>query len=320
MKPVSCFFLTVLFSVAATAAPPSVGTMLILDNGQVLEGRIDRVGERYRVVKDGGETWLPATRVQAVCADLTAAYHTLSSRIGATDADGRLRLARWCESVGLREHAILETNAALSIQPNHAAAKRYSQHLHEPPVVQTAATTPTPTPLPVSEPPPVEVSAEALKRFTTRVQPLLMNACAKCHAGPTAAAFKLQRVYPGDPNHRTATYWNLAATAVHIDSANLNASKLLTLAATVHGGESTPLVRDRAPYKTLEDWAQLIAAERRPKKATSVPSTRPQLVESVTETKTEKEVGPTDAFDPAIFNRQHHPNPTSPGDVESKRP
>src|SRR5436305_2086492 len=147
---------------AATAAPPPLGTVLILDNGQVLEGRVERVGERYRIVKDGGETWLPAARAQAVCADLAAAYQNLSNRIGATDADAHLRLARWCESVGLRDQALDETKAALAHKPNHAAARRYWQHLQDPPVIQTAATTPAPSPPTGPEPPPVEVGAEAL--------------------------------------------------------------------------------------------------------------------------------------------------------------
>lgn len=320
MKPIFCSFFATLVAVAAAAAPPSLGNMLILDNGQVIEGRIDRVGERYRVVKDGGETWLPAARVQAVCADLKAAYQTLSGRIGVNDADGRLRLARWCESVGLREQAILETNAALTIKPNHAAAKRFAQHLQEPPVVPAVATTPAPISPPAPEPPPVEVGAEALKLFTTKVQPLLMNACVKCHAAATATPFKLQRVQSGDSNHRAFTYWNLATSAAHVDPANPSASKLLTLAATVHGGDFTPLIRDKPQYKMLEDWVQLVAAERRPQTTSAASTAKPQPVETVAEPKVEKETGPGDPFDPAIFNRQYHPNAEKPGDAEPKRP
>src|SRR5262249_56184559 len=91
MKPISRFILVAIFAAAttvvATTAPPSLGTVVILDNGQVIEGRVERVGERYRLIKDGGETWLPATRVQFVCPDLPAAYRPLSERIGAPDAE-----------------------------------------------------------------------------------------------------------------------------------------------------------------------------------------------------------------------------------------
>src|SRR5262245_17024535 len=319
MKPLSCSFVAALFALNAAVAPPSLGTVLILDNGEVIEGQIDRVGERYRVVKDGGETWLPAGRIQAVCADLAAAHQSLSSRIGATDADARLRLARWCESVGLRDQAILETNAALTIKPNHSAAKHYWQHLQEPVVVQAAATTPAPIPSPVSQPPPVDVGADALRGFTTKVQPLLMNLCAKCHAGPMATAFKLQRVYPGDPNHRAGTHWNLAAAAVHIDCANPSTSKLLKFASSGHG-DATPPIRDKAQYKSLEDWVSLVAAERRPHNLTPAPSARPQAAETIAEAKVEKEIGPSDQFDPAIFNREHHPNADKPVDAQPKRP
>jgi hypothetical protein len=300
---------------------------LILDNGQVMEGRVDRVGERYRVVKDGGETWLPATRVQSVCNDLAAAYQTLSGRFGANDADAHLRLARWCESVGLREQALTETKAALTLKPNHAAAQRYWQHLQEPPIIPVAATVTAPAPPPAPEPPPVEVGSEALKRFTLKVQPLLMNACARCHAGRTATVFKLQRVYAGDPNHRAATFWNLAAAAAHIDLANPNGSKLLTMAGSGHGGDPTPPIRDKAPHKTLEDWVTLVATDRRQQQGSPAPKPQPAETTSADikpENKPEKEKanGPVDPFDPAIFNRQHHPNPAEAGagDAEPKRP
>lgn len=325
MKPKSRFLLTAWFVVVGyltvTAAPPSLGKALILDNGEVIEGQIERVGERYRIVKDGGETWLPASRIHAVCADLAAAYRNLSGRIAASDAEAHLRLARWCESVGLREQALAETKATLAIKPTHATAQRYQQHLQEAPVIPAAATTPALPLPPAPEPIPIEVGAEALKRFTTMVQPLLMNACGKCHAGPNATAFKLQRVYAGDLNHRSATYWNLAAAAAHIDPANPSASKLWTLAISGHGGEATPPIRDKAPLKTLQDWVTLVASERRPQKST--PSATSPIAETATEPKTEnkaeKVTGPADPFDPAIFNRQHHPNSGGP-DAEPKRP
>jgi len=309
-----------LCAVAASAAPP-LGTVLILDNGQVIEGPVERVGERYRVVKDGGETWLPTARVQAVCADLAAAYQSLRSRISADDADAHLRLARWCESVGLRDQALSETKASLSIKPTHASAQRFWQHLQEPSVVQAAASAPALPASPAQEPPPVEVGPETLKRFTTQIQPLIMNTCARCHAAPTATAFKLQRLYSNELN-RSATYWNLAAAAAHIDAANPSASKLLTLAGGVHGGDALPPIRNKVPLKTLEDWVTLVASERRPQAPTATPKPQPaETAETKTETtKSEKVNGPVDPFDPAIFNRQYHPNSAGPGDAESKRP
>jgi hypothetical protein len=148
-----------------------------------------------------------------------------------------------------------------------------------------------------------------------------MNACARCHAAPTATAFKLQRVYPNEFN-RSATYWNLAAAAAHIDAANPSASKLLTLAVGGHGGDSMPPIRNKMPLKTLEDWVTLVASERRPQ--TQMASPRTQSAETTSEaqseTKSEKVNGPVDPFDPVIFNRQHHPNSAGPGDAEPKRP
>jgi hypothetical protein len=320
MKPISCVLVAGLWASVVGAAPP-LGTVLVLDNGQVIEGQIERVGERYRVVKDGGETWLPAAHVQAVCADLTAAYQSLSHRIEATDTEGHLRLARWCESVGLREQALTEAKAALKIKPTHAAAQRFWQHLQEPPVVQAVATAPAPPPSPPPEPTPVEVGAEGLKRFTAQIQPLLMNACVKCHAAPMATTFKLQRVYPGDLNHRTATYWNLSSAAAHVDPANPQTSKLLGFAGTGHGGDALPPIRNKVPLKILEDWVSLVASERRPQTpASPKPPPAVTTAEAKVETKPEKTAGPADPFDPAIFNRQHHASPPVSHDADPKRP
>lgn len=319
--------LTVAF--AATAGPPgpSSGKILVLDNDQVVEGQIDRVGDRYRIVRDGGETSLPASRVLWLGVDRTGACEFLKGRIDARDANAHLRLARWCASVELRTEALDETRAALSLKPAHAEALRFLKHLETAPILPTAATVPAPSsPAAVAvEPAPVEVGAETFKRFVTKVQPVLMNACANCHAASATGTFKLQRVFADGLNNRAATHLNLATVATQIDRANPTKSKLLTMAVTAHGGATVPPLRDRSatPYRQIDEWVALVAAERTPIPSGSQTTTKdadPPLwnVEAKPPAKDEQKGGPVDPFDPAIFNQQYYPGKVR--DASEKRP
>jgi hypothetical protein len=305
--------------------PPASGRALLLANGLVIEGEITRIDDQYRIVRDGGTTWLPADRSAVLCADLSGAYQVLRGRTDARNPDARLRLARWCERMGLREQAVAEVRVALAIRPHHVDAQRFLKHLQSPAtIVQAAATAPAPPPPAVPEPPPVEVGAEALKRFVTKVQPVLMNACATCHAAPTATAFRLQRVYADGLNNRPATHANLAATAAHVDRAHPARSKLLTMATTAHGGGTIPPLRDRSvpAFRQLDEWAAMMAPDAAPTPATAPP---PADAEVGTESanappapaKEQPADKPDDPFDPAIFNRQHHPEPPKPAEPPS---
>ena len=165
---------------------------------------------------------------------------------------------------------------------------------------------------------PIECGAEAFKRFTASVQPVLMNACASCHAGQYAGKFHLERTFIGSLNSRPATLRNAAVTLSQIDRTKPAASPLLVRAIAAHGGAALPPLRDRsAPaFKQLDAWVTLALAD----------STAPPAVEPKTETvsatlppapgstfgadrpKPDAPSGPKDPFDPVIFNRQYHPD------------
>src|SRR5437763_620082 len=75
---------------------------------------------------------------------------------------------------------------------------------------QVLPVTPPPAPWPPTPPAPaVELSADALGMFTTRVQPILMNTCASCHASGKGGAFTLTRAYDGGAAARRATQQNV---------------------------------------------------------------------------------------------------------------
>src|SRR5262245_22476564 len=252
----------VVLRAAEPAAPPSTGKVLVLDNERTLEGDVERVGDQYRVRRpSGGETWLAADKVLRLCASLEDAHAYLQSRANLRDPDERLRLAEWCHLHGLRQAALDEVTAAVALRPEHGPSKRLLSRLQ-----QAAASAPAPAPAKESEPeptplPPVELSAEAMCLFSTKVQPILMNACASCHASGRGGAFKLTRAYDDAGPGRRTVQQNAAAVLAQVNLERPQGSPLLTKAVTAHGSlAKAPLAgQQAAAYRTLEDWVRLTA-------------------------------------------------------------
>jgi hypothetical protein len=318
----------------ALAAPPATG-VLLLDNQRVLQGEVERRGEQYLIRRDGGETAVPAARVLAALPDLDAAYQFLRDKTDAKDADARLRLARWCDTNGMRTQAAAEAKAAAELAPGRAIVQAAYQQF------QRKAAAPTPPPSPPAKLPaavvaaaetaePIECGAEAFKRFATKVQPVLMNACASCHAGDHVGKFRLERVFSDSLNSRPATQRNLNATLATIDRAKPAASGLLQQAVTAHGGAALPPLRDRGVpgYKHLDEWVKLTLNDSSAPPAPMAPAAEPskEIVGTTATTpadagqsdfgaskpKKDAPAGPKDPFDPAIFNGQYHPEAGKP--------
>jgi hypothetical protein len=240
-------------------APRSTGHVLLLQNQGILEGEIERHGEEYRVRRGGSETWVAAERVMWLCADWEEAFAILSRQANLHDPDERLRLARWCEHNGLRDHALAEAAAAVRLRPEHAAARRLLERLRN---SAAKAQAPAGKPAEAEEPvPAVDLSAESLALFTSRVQPILMNACACCHATGRGGKFKLVRCYDATVNRR-GLHQNLAAVLAQIDLDEPTTSPLLYKAFSGHGGRTqAPLPgRQSPPYQTLEEWVGMVVA------------------------------------------------------------
>jgi hypothetical protein len=314
----------------AVAGPPAPG-VLLLDNQCVLLGEVERKDDRYLIRRDGGETAVPAARVLAALPDLDAAYRFLRENTDANNADARLRLAQWCDANGLRALAATEAKAAAELAPGRAMIQATYQQL------QRKAAAPAPQPAPPAKLPaavvaaaetaePIECGAEAFKLFATKVQPVLMNACSSCHAGEYAGKFRLERVYSESLNSRPATQRNLNVALATIDRIKPAASSILQQAVTAHGGAALPPLRDRGVpgFKHLDEWVKLTMSDTSAPPApmpppaesakeivgttATVPADAPKAEFGAGKPKKEAPAGPKDPFDPAIFNRQHHPN------------
>ncbi|HEY1377419.1 MAG TPA: hypothetical protein VGF55_11530, partial [Gemmataceae bacterium] len=172
---------------------------------------------------------------------------------------------------------------------------------------------------------PVECGAEAFKLFATKVQPVLMNVCAGCHAGDKAGKFRLERVYADSLNARPATQANLAAVMAVIDREKPAGSPLLQRATAAHGGAVVPPLRDRdvPAFKHLDEWVRLVSSDTSspaaPAAATEVVGTAAPVPPAAEKSdfgaggpKKDVAAAPKDPFDPTIFNQQHHPDGPKP--------
>src|SRR5204862_7743035 len=94
---------------------------------------------------------------------------------------------------------------------------------------------PTPVPTPPGPAWSIIVTTETLTAFSRRVQPILMNTCANCHATERGGNFKLIRVTDDGSQNRRTTQQNLSAVLAHINLDNWPASPFLAMAISVHG-------------------------------------------------------------------------------------
>ena len=232
-------------SVTAQEPVPIGGHVLILDNERVLEGAVERQGELYIIRGTVGEVKVPVAKALTVCTTLQDAFKFLSDRANLRDPDERLRLARWCNSHGLHEQAIAEAQASLQLRLGHLDTIQLLAMLQRPaapaspppPAAQTA---------PSIDPEPLEITSDCRALFATKVQPILMNACASCHATGKGGAFVLSR--PSDLAGQAALQANLRAAVAQISFDRPTTSPLLRKACSAHGGAAKapwPISRHR---------------------------------------------------------------------------
>jgi hypothetical protein len=250
----------VMVSAQQTPAPTSNGQVLVLDNERVLEGEITRQGELYHIRRDNSELTVPAENALAVCANMQEAYQLLCARANLRDADEHLRLARWCLLHELREQAIADAKIAVAMRPNHAESSQLLAMLDH--AVTNAIPSAPPAPQPIAEPMQfLDVSGECMAVFATKVQPILMNTCASCHA--TGRGGSLVLVRSAEAAGRKSTQQNLTAVIKQICFDDPAASPLLIKACCAHGSAQTAALanREAVPFMTLQGWVELLVVQ-----------------------------------------------------------
>ena len=174
--------------------------VLLLTNGELLSGTIISAGDRYDVHLPNGEIRVRRSDVAMVCADAVECYRHKRSGIELGRVQDHLDLAEWCVKNQLLAEAETELKAAATADPRHPkiplvesrlalarrpiepATSQASKAVSQASLESTARTLPS----------------GAMENYTTTIQPLLLNYCAKggCHAGRGDNTLALERLTP----------------------------------------------------------------------------------------------------------------------------
>ncbi len=103
---------------------------LVLNNGNLLEGGVRRVGDRYQVTVPGGQIEVRTSEVRYLAADRDDAYRWVRGTIAQDEAVDHLRLAHWCIRWQLLGYAAREIIAAQDIDPKCPGIGPLQRQLH----------------------------------------------------------------------------------------------------------------------------------------------------------------------------------------------
>lgn len=262
------------------ALAPEEG-ILILQNGEVIAGKITQSGNRYYVALPNGELRLRAEDVALRCKDLAEGYAKKRAALNGTRVDEHLELAQWCLSQGLLDETETEIRYAATIDRGHPRLRLLARKLElartKPEVRAPIATTPPPA----SDAEALEaltksVPAPIMQRFATTVQPLLTNSCATagCHGVSGKSTFTLTKIRGQGDRARRQTLRNLMAVLEQIDRQRPQESPLLTKPIEPHGGGKAAIftAKNSRQYYELYEWVRLVTGERAPTYATVSPA------------------------------------------------
>jgi hypothetical protein len=266
-------FLTVLAPVVLCGAEPTAPAppdqqILILRNGQTIEGRISQKDGAYVIDLSDGQIRLKPADVDLVCSSLQEGYQRKRAAMATSDAHDHLELAQWCLRHGLLGPAATELADAKTAEPNNPMISALEHRLKmalEPP---SAATTSKSIPGPSND----ELDRMirglprgAIESFTQSVQPVLMNHCATagCHGPQSETGLRLFRIPTGKSASRRITQRNLYSALSFVDRENPPASRLLTVPSGAHGTAKIAIFNEHqaAQYRRLVEWTNQLAGQ-----------------------------------------------------------
>jgi hypothetical protein len=331
------------FLVCVAGAPSVAGDqnsalkgVLVLDNGNVLAGAIERVGDEYVINVTGATLQVPVDQVERFAPTIEEAYEQRRVTLVDGTADRHLELAAWCLHLKLFNQAARELLDARRIDAqipgletlerrlrhrlDLEAGRARTSHAAATPLVRAAQEVAAEQPLPS-----IPVAAQA--QFVRSIQPMLIRNCATagCHQAGADHAMQLDRWALEGRGSVELVRRNLAAVLAEVDRENLEASELLAKARAVHGraiaGGSRPLSAHQLDL--LNGWMHQ-ALDASPVEAAPSIATTPHAGEDSVALGDETmefdlnvmpaSFTPRDAFDPEIFNRRRAARSADEGD------
>jgi hypothetical protein len=248
--------------------------VLVLQNGNVLQGVVTLRDDRYVIARGTGETLVPTNHVMLVAASLDDAYAQRRRRINESSADDHSALAEWCLKQDLLPQAEQELADARRLHLSGVRLEFLERRLELAKERRQRAAVAIPRPqtnVPKIIPPAgqapmdlTELPPGVVERFTRKVQPVLVNSCTAsgCHAVGGTAKFQLDRAVLLGMSNRRTTMNNLAATLSLVDREKPQHSALLTVPRQTHGGMKGPVFgpRREAAFRHLFEWVELVTA------------------------------------------------------------
>lgn len=258
----------------ASAAPAEV---VLLHNGAVFEGAVERTPDAVVVEGEGSYFRLRAAEVAIVAESTVAAYEWKRGQIGkgGLTAIDHLELADWALLNRLWPQAARELLDARQLAPSSQRLALLERRLDEALRLEALGAAPKPSERPL--PTPGEASPGpalgallpegALEQYTRRIQPVLLNGCATsgCHGADPAGGFAFDVAPLRGYGDVRSTQRNLQLTLKLINLSQPAESKLLKLARGPHAGV-TPISGQRRDdiLQRLTAWIDNIAAHNAP--------------------------------------------------------
>jgi hypothetical protein len=276
---------------AKAAGPPAEGPLdrgiVVLRNGEIIQGRISHAEGVYVVDLPDAQIRLKDADVELVCGSLDEAYRRKRAAIRVGNVHDHLALAQWCLRHELLGPATVELADATTADPKNpmiAALRRRLEMAAEPPPPRDAKKSATPGPSNDDLDRMVRgLPRGAVETFTQSVQPVLMNHCtgSGCHGLQADAGMKLIRISAGKSASRRFTQRNLHSVLQYVDRGNPVSSKLLAAAGGPHGPVQHAIFSEReaAQYKRLVDWVGQIAGREIAEAPASVAPAMPAAAE-----------------------------------------
>ena len=300
----AALFAAVSLMCCAWADGAPVAGVLVLRNGNTLDGTVERLGDYYRVGLDGATFKVPADQVEVYCHSLQEAYEIRRRQRTGFAADGHLELAAWCLRQNLVNQAARELLDARTKEPDNPAIAALELQLNqaleldrlERPAPAAAKGVSAPSSAGGDESLAMDVSPGAQIVFVRSIQPMLIYNCATggCHQTGAAQPMALDRFALDGGGSPALVRRNLAAVVAGILKDKPEQSPLLRRAREAHGqsagARSKPLKARQV--QLLEAWVD---------QAAGVAPTLPAA--EAPETVQPAGYAEQDAFDPNAFNQ-----------------
>jgi hypothetical protein len=253
--------------------------VLLLRNGEIIEGDITLAGDRYDVTVPSGQMHIRRSEVQFVGNSMLECYERRKALISIDKVQDHLELADWCLRHHLYEQAALALADAVATDSTHPRIGLLERRLKLEMEQQAPAgphTREAEGELPSSRDLDRMVQglpAGAVETFTVTIQPMLLNHCstAGCHGPQGTATLRLLRIPTGKAPSRRATQRNLYAVLSAIDQEHPAQSPLLSAPMRPHGQAKSAVFTSREvmQYQQLVHWVYMIANQQSPHAGTA---------------------------------------------------